>query len=130
MTLGEPKDEYNSLNDNMRWYSNIRFAQLTLFVAMTAGLLTVIAPSDPPFSHTVTVVLKIGGCLTVIFFWIMEERAAEYWRHFMRRAVELEKELGYKQYSTRPQHKVNTTHVFRVFFSSMLLMWIATLIWR
>ena len=41
------KDEYKHLNDNMRHYSNMRFAQMTLFVAITAGLLS-LSTRDPP----------------------------------------------------------------------------------
>ena len=127
MSSGTAKDEYNSLCENMRWYSNIRLAQLTLFFALTAALLTVVFTSGPSLSYLATVALKIGGVLTGIIFWILEERTAEYWRHFRRRAMELEGELGYRQFSTTPRHKISTTHILRVFFAAVLLLWVISL---
>jgi membrane associated rhomboid family serine protease len=128
MPSNDLKDEYSSLNENMRWYSNIRFAQLTLFIGLTAGLLAVVFTSNPPLSHAQWIILNASGIVATVFFWLMEERAAEYWRHFLQRAVELEKELGYKQYSTRPQHRVNTTHILRGFFAIAILLWTISLL--
>lgn len=48
MANGSPGDEYKDLSDNMRQYSNMRFAQLKLYFALTAGLVTVVFTVDPP----------------------------------------------------------------------------------
>ena len=44
----EPLEEYKSLNDNIRWYSNLCFAQLPLFIAITAALTTGISDNLKP----------------------------------------------------------------------------------
>ena len=130
MPRGDPKDEYKDLSDNMRNYVNVRFAQLTLFVAITAALVTIAFTSEPPVSDSMRFVLKIGGIITTVVFAIMEERAADYWHHYRRRAVELERELGYKQYSTRPARRImSATNAVRVFYICVFLFWLATLIW-
>lgn len=130
MPRGDPKDEYKDLSDNMRNYVNVRFAQLTLFVAITAALVTIAFTSEPPVSDSMRFVLKIGGVITTVVFAIMEERAADYWHHYRRRAVELERELGYKQYSTRPARRImSATNAVRVFYICVFLFWLATLIW-
>lgn len=131
MSMGDPKDEYKDVSANMRQYGNMRFAQLTLFIALTASLLMGLFTSNPALSFLVRFVLKIGGLITTVVFWIMEERAADYWHHFRRRAVDLEKQLGYKQYSTRPARTIVTaTNAVRVFYSFMFLFWVITLIWH
>lgn len=38
-TQGDPKDEYLEVGQNMRQFGNIRFAQMTLFVGMSVGIL-------------------------------------------------------------------------------------------
>ncbi|CAD6491833.1 MAG: hypothetical protein ANIMEMIM_00227 [Candidatus Argoarchaeum ethanivorans] len=85
MPIGNPKDEYKDISANMCQYGNMRFAQLTLFIAMTAGLLTALFTSNPPLSSLVRFVLKVGGLIITVVFWIMEERATDYWHHFGRR---------------------------------------------
>ena len=42
MSSGSNEEEYKELNNNIRFYGNMRFAQLTLFSALTAGLLAII----------------------------------------------------------------------------------------
>lgn len=121
MPLGEPIEEYKILNENMRWFSNVRFAQLTLLIAISVGLFTIVFTSKPPLSHIAAIILKAAGILTILAFWMLEELAADYWRHFRRRAEELEKELGYKQYSTVRHHRINSTNMFRVLFVALLM---------
>jgi len=148
-------DEYKDLSENMRDYGNKRFALMTLFVALTAGLLSAIFTQDPPLSSQVKSALKVVGFVTSIVFWIMEERAADYWHHFRRRAVELEEVLGYKQYQERPKpyimkctiswmekkrltrwiyhlatSLVTATNAVRAFYGFWIIAWVATLIWH
>lgn len=122
MPTSDPKDEYKDLSDNMRHYGNMRFVQLTLFIALTAGLLKAIFTFDPALASLVKFVLKIGGVITAVVFLIMEERAADYWHHFRRRAVELEKQIGFQQYSTRlGRDVVSATNAARMLYTSILL---------
>ena len=120
------KDEYLDVSSNMRVYTNMRFAQLTLFVAITAALLNVIIGDLGP-SEPVGNVLKIGGLLSALVFWVMEERAADFFHYYKRRAIEMEKALGYSQYTNRPQRKVFTaTNAVRMLFLAVGVYW---LIW-
>ncbi len=121
--MAEPLDEYKIAAENMRWYSNIRFAQLTLFVALTTLILTRLYAGSPPLPSVIAIALKILGGVSSAVFAYMEIRADEYWSHYMRRAVELEKSLGYGQYTSRPQRRLRTTHVLRILFLSVFLFW-------
>jgi len=83
-------EEYKDISQNMRTYSNLRFAQLTLFVAMTAVMLNVLFNgSGPPLTETSTLIIKFGGLLVAAVFWVMEERSADFWHHFKKRAIKL-----------------------------------------
>jgi len=129
MSKGEPGDEYTDVSANMRQYGNMRFAQLTLFLVLNAALLTITFTSVPPLSPTTTFMLKIGGVVAVIAFWVMEERAADYWHHFCRRAVELEKELDYQQYTNRPARDlISATNAVRLLYAAVLLFWVMSFI--
>jgi len=129
--MGDPKDEYMDVSANMRQYGNMRFALLTLFNAVIIGLLAILFKSDPPLESSGKYLLKFSGLIITILFWIMEERANSYWDHYRNRAVELEKQLGYKQYSTRPTRgSFSATNAVRGFYSFIFLLWVITLIWH
>jgi hypothetical protein len=99
---GNALDEYKIVSDNLRWYSNMRFAQLTLFVAITATLANWVFSDKLSTLALLALFLKATGIIVSALFWYLEMRADDYWSHFMRRAVELEKRLNFKQYTDRP----------------------------
>lgn len=128
---GNLTDEYLDTSANMRQYGNMRFAQLTLFVAITAGLLNMVFVSTTPLSQWAKLALEVSGGLVGIAFWIMEERAARYFHNYRRRAVELEKVLGFKQHTTRSEGKfVTSANAVRVLFAAMILFWVLSLVLR
>jgi hypothetical protein len=116
--------EYQDVSENMRHYGNMRFAQMTLFAAITAGLTSAIINDKTPYQW-LGVIVGFGGAVATSIFWVLEERAADYWHHYVRRAIELEKTLGYAQYSKRPvKNYVTATNAVRVFYAGTLLFWI------
>ena len=94
-------EEYKDLSNNMRHYANMRFAQLTIFFALTSGLIWLIFSNDNRISSfdNHKYILKIAGALLTILFWIMEERSGDKWHNFKRQAIKLEVLLGYRQYT-------------------------------
>jgi hypothetical protein len=131
MANGNPSEEYKDLSDNMRHYGNMRFAQLTLYFALTAGLVTALSTLDPPLSDSLRLALKIIGALASAAFGVMEERAADHWHHFRRRAVEIEKLLGYKQYTDRPAaNYFSATNAARVMVWGGVPLWLLAAICR
>ena len=78
MANGDPNEEYKDLSDNMRHYANMRFAQLTLYFGLTAGLVTALFTVDPHLSDGLRLTLKIIGAVASCAFGVMEERAADY----------------------------------------------------
>jgi hypothetical protein len=124
MANATPNEEYKDLSDNMRHYANMRFAQLTLYFALTAGLVTALFTVAQPLDDRLRLALKIIGAFASVAFGVMEHRATVYWHHFRRRAVEIEKSLGYKQYTDGPP-----TKLFRATNAVRVLVWGGVLLW-
>lgn len=128
---GDPKDEYLDASNNMRQFGNIRFAQLTLFVGMTAGAITVLFSSGSDLAESNFIFLTLGGAaVTVIFYWL-DYRTMAYWNHFRVRAMELEVVLGFKQYTTAPVKSFfSATNAIRILFFGLFLFWLGLYILR
>ena len=136
MTRGEKpaikynyKDEYLDVSANMRHFGNMRFAELTLFIASLAGFLAIIFRTDSALEPDIRLILKLGGLSLTITFFIMEERIKDYWICHKERAVELEKKLGFKQYSISPPRRIITaTNAIRMLFIFIIFLWIILII--
>ena len=116
--------EYEQLCENMRHYSNMRFAQLTLYFALTGGLIAFLHGPDAPTNIRTRVFFLFVGAVSAGAFAVMEDRATAYWHHFRQRAVDLEKVLGFSQFSTRP-----TAVVFKSTYACRLLTWGGAILW-
>ena len=55
------RTEYEDLSGNLRHHSNLRFAQLTLFVAATGGLISVVFSKSPALGIAPKTGLKLFG---------------------------------------------------------------------
>jgi hypothetical protein len=121
-------EEYKDISENLRHYANMRFKQLTLFSVLTGVILGALTKGDWGGCGSV-MILKIIGICIVITFGIMEERAADYWHAFVRRAVEIEKEIGYRQYSGRPGGRfITATNATRFLYIVTFIFWIVSFI--
>jgi hypothetical protein len=130
MAKGTPQDEYAHASENIRHYQTTRFSLLTVFIAITAGLLTVLSSTSSTSPAYQTLLLKVAGLVTTLLFWLLQERTMLYWYHFVRRAVELESTLGYHLYSARPGAGLLTSNnALRIFFLIIALFWLAAITW-
>jgi hypothetical protein len=121
-------EEYKDISENLRHYANMRFKQLTLFSVLTGVILGAITKGDLLGCGSV-IILKIIGICIVVTFGIMEERAAGYWHSFLKRAIQIEGQIGYKQYSGRPERKsITATNAIRFLFIVIFIFWIVSFI--
>jgi uncharacterized membrane protein YcgQ (UPF0703/DUF1980 family) len=126
-------EEYKEINNNVRFYGNMRFAQLTLFSAITAALLTIIFKTQPALTASVKTALEIGGVVSTIVLWVMEERSTGYAVKFIHRLQELEKSLEFNQWRGR---KIATRAVFsatnavRLLYFAVISFWVFALIYK
>jgi len=127
MSADHFSDEYLDVSANLRHYGSMRFALLTLFLAIIGGLLVSVFGDQVQPPVAVRTILRVGGALSSVAFLVMEQRACRYWRAFRQRAVELEKELGFKQYSSCPkQGVVSSTNAVRLFYILVGLFWFSS----
>jgi hypothetical protein len=122
--------EYGAHNDNLRHYHNQRFAQLTLWLAISAAVGSVLFNADLELKPHTMFMLKLFGAIASLAFWVMDERIVEHWRHFWARLIELEGLLGFRAWTTRPKHRLlGSTNATRLLYATVGGMWIASMIW-
>lgn len=130
MSNGNLKDEYLDASNNVRHFQTVRFAQLTIFIAISGGLLSILFRRTEPLPGYGGAFIKIAGLMITALYLVLQERTMLYWRHFVNRSAELEEQLGFKQYTTRPKPGIMTgTNAMRVFFVYLMVFWIVALIW-
>jgi dipeptide/tripeptide permease len=129
MSKDDLKDEYADVSQNIRHWQNMRFAQLTVFIAAMAGLMSAMFQTSGTSTDLARISLKVAGLVAVAIFWVMDERVVQYWRSYRHRAVELENELGFKQHSaTPPRHLITAGNAVRLLFVLLLAFWVTTLV--
>jgi hypothetical protein len=72
-------------------------------------------------------VARIAGFVVIAIFWMYIERLGQLFDHFVSMAVELERSLGYTQWTTRPASKLSgplSRVMFRLFFSLLTVLWV------
>jgi len=120
--------EYTQLCENMRHYGNQRYAALTFFLTSNALLL-----SKFYFNNTNQILISVAGFILTSVFWILEERAADFYHHFKRCAIEIENKFGLKQFSSpvrKPKLGVLTaTNAVRLLYGALFVHWIIWIIW-
>lgn len=97
--------EYLDVGNTLRHYGNLQFAQMTLCVAMAAGALSVLLGKESVKLCWVRLILEIGSTVIALMFLTMSARVSEYWDARCGRAIEIERQLGFGQYSTPSQKR-------------------------
>lgn len=122
-------EEYKEIGANLRHYGNMRFAQLTLFVAVSGGLLAAVFGRESGLSVCQKMVVEFLGLLLTCAFWAMEESASQRWKRYYDRATQLEKELASNQYTPpKPDTEPSATWAVRFIYLVVALVWFALLV--
>jgi hypothetical protein len=122
-------EEYKDVSNNVRHYGTMRFAQLTLFVAISGALIVLAFKPLAEVSYGPRRGIRIAGLVITAVFWILEQRSTVYWIRFKERALYLEEKLGYDQYHMRPRPlrlivQINATNALRLLFISCFIFWL------
>jgi hypothetical protein len=132
MTEGNALAEYLDASTNVRHFQTIRFAQPTVLISIFVALVTILHLSPVKLDPSVRTLIEAFGLLATLSFWTLQERTMLFWYHFINRAAELEKELGFKQYSMRPRPAlrfVSSHSAMRSIFAILALFWVVSLVW-
>jgi hypothetical protein len=84
MCNGTPQNEYGHVTDHIIHYANARFKQLTLFIALSAGLIGILFSKNGVDDYTVRVALKLLGIVTAMVFWVLEQSSNRWWPVLLR----------------------------------------------
>jgi hypothetical protein len=120
------RHEYTEVVQNVRHYSNLRFVIFSILFAVMAGV-GIVAFSKGQFDQHAAIVARIAGILVIFIFWQLEEGAFRFYNHCTKIAAELERLLGYRQYSSRPVSRSFLPRryvVQRVFYLLLTLLWL------
>ncbi|MBU2503533.1 MAG: hypothetical protein KJ879_00565 [Nanoarchaeota archaeon] len=122
------KQEYIHINEIIRHYHNQRFAQLTLWLAITAVLLSVLFGKTYNVTPIAAISLKLIGIIASIVFWVMDQRMVDHWRYFWQRAKQLESDLGFQMWQYRPKRTLlGSTNATRLLYGAVTVFWLFTL---
>jgi hypothetical protein len=110
------RQEYAEVNQNLRHYGNMRFAQLTIFIALTGGLIVFVFTKLNPVSQLeIIIAFEVLGIFISIMFLIIERSSTMKWISFKERSNDLEKLLNYRQLTESTYRgKWNATRAIKV----------------
>jgi hypothetical protein len=119
------RHEYSELNQNFRHYSALRFAILTVYFAVIAGLASVAFGITKVTLDIFNQAAKLGGLFVTLVFFVFEVILERYLTHFSKVITQLEKSLGYSQLSSKPRSRfLKTRYATWGLFTLLALFWI------
>jgi hypothetical protein len=121
------RHEYTEVIQNIRHYSNLRFAVFSIFFAVMGGV-GFVAFGKGEFDPNAAGMARIAGIFVIAIFWLYEESLSEFFAHYARVSLELEHALGYTPRPVTGGHFPRTMITFRLFFSVLTLLWLYAVI--
>lgn len=130
LTPEAAQNEYKDASDNLRHFGNMRFANLTLLLAFTGGLLSVFTNGSTSPNSRAANMLKVAGAVLAFCVFVMEWRTTAWWAGCHRRVVNLEQTLGCKQYTGARPPKVflSQTNAVRAIYAAVIVFWLSSLV--
>jgi hypothetical protein len=129
---GRRRSEYEQVNNNIRHYSSLRFAIITVFFAATGGIASVsfgLFGNQSADSEFLRICARFAGLLVTLLFLQYECLIGEVLSKNREIGRDLEKIFGSKQIASRSQVAITISHVLaRALYISFLLFW-ALMIW-
>jgi len=119
------RQEYSEAVQTIRHYANLRFALFSIFFAVIGGV-GIVAFGREQFDAQAAIVARIAGFVVIAIFWNYIERLGRLFEHFINVAVEVERSIGYTQWTRRPWGPFFAGYVmFRVFFCLLTVLWVS-----
>jgi hypothetical protein len=117
------RHEYTEVVQNIRHYSNLRFAIFTIFIAVMGGV-GFVAFGKGQFETHAALVARIAGVPVIALFWLYQERTGYRYNHAHSVAVNLERALNYTELtSVSTQFPPGPSLISRLFFFLLTLAW-------
>jgi hypothetical protein len=117
-------EQHKELNNNIRFYADARFKQLTLFLAAITAIFYSIF-NYISNAETIPLTSTIGVIVTLIF-WIQEERAADHYHYYLKWLKNLEENNEIYEIYNSKDHKLeikqSATNAIRLLFFAIYIM--------
>lgn len=125
--------EYAEINLNIRHYSSLRFAIITVFFAATGGIASVafnFFGNDSANVKTMQLCARIAGFLITLLFFQYEYLVGSVLLQNRSIGQGLEKKMGLTLLSSRRKRPIKVAHwLARILYAGFLLFW-AFMIWQ
>jgi len=118
------EDMHREAGVNWRYWGEVRFKQLTLFLTLTGALVVAVLHERIRDTAEEPIMAALGIFLAIAFF-LLEERATYYRRAFVEVAKSIErKRLVLPLYhATKNRCKLGSDWIYRMFFAMVVGMW-------
>ena len=127
-------EEYKEISSDLRHYGNQRSWQLTVFVALTGGLLSLLYGNSSISNPTIRIVFGWVGIVVTFCFFALDKRSAEYWNWCIERGKKIEKHLHLQRLSRgSPQSffiHISARLAAWLIYGLAFVFWIIFLIWE
>jgi hypothetical protein len=121
-------EEYKEVNANMRHFSNMRVAVLTISLAINGVLMQSLIPQQAPI---IIIGLIVIGMISTLVFLIFENRVTFYYNFYRLRAKEIESTLSLSQNSRTIKKKIiNATNATIFLYCTIIVFWIFLIIYK
>jgi hypothetical protein len=130
--------EYSEVGSHIRSYATMRFARLSLFSVVTAGLFAVTYQKVGDVAGDIRCLLKFLGAALAIAFIFMDRSGVWYWHSLTSRARQIEVVLGlatWRELDTRlPRRRIETvlreTNTTEALIGVVGLLWLTSAIFQ
>ena len=121
-------EEYKEVNSNMRHFSNMRIAVLTISLAMNGVLIQSFLQQTNTF---ILIGLILMGLISTVAFLIFENRVTYFYLFYQARAMELEVILELKQHlRPRPRPFFNATNATKALYIAIAVFWLILVFYK
>ncbi|MBM3357791.1 MAG: hypothetical protein FJY54_08695 [Betaproteobacteria bacterium] len=117
------RHEYSEAVQTIRHYANLRFALFSIFFAVIGGT-GIVASGKGQFDAQAALAARIAGFVVITIFWMYIEVLGRSFQRFMAMAVEIERAIGYTQWTRRPSFLLPGYVMFRLFFFLLTVLWV------
>lgn len=120
-------EEYKEVCSFMRLHVTLRFTLITISIAVNGGLLKILA--DMGDNCALKIEPKLLGIFAPFFFWLLEERIADYYWHYRNRVQAIELNFNFRSHQDKVKANflpdfLNSRSVARLFYISISTFWI------
>jgi hypothetical protein len=116
-------EEWKDIRETLRYFGNKRFAQLTVFIAVSGFMFDSFLKR--PGLNRSWLVPGVGMVFGVLFI-VMETSSVRYWRKFAERGKTIEQDIGHLELMSRfrPANRLFTsTNATYMVYLGVVLLW-------